>query len=31
MVLKRISILVFWLAVAAAALSPFSELEPVKQ
>mgnify|MGYP006157714319 CR=1 FL=1 len=31
MLLKRISILVFWLAVMAAALSPFSELEPVKQ
>ena len=31
MLLKRLFILLFWLAVIAAALSPFSELEPVKQ
>lgn len=31
MLLKRIVILVFWLVFIAAALSPFTELEPVKQ
>ncbi len=31
MFIKKIVVLLFWLAVAAAALSPFTELEPVKQ
>ncbi|MBU2113044.1 MAG: glucosaminidase domain-containing protein [Gammaproteobacteria bacterium] len=31
MLLKKLTIFLFWLAVAAAALSPFTELEPVKQ
>jgi Bax protein len=31
MLLKKISILLFWLGVFVAALSPFTELEPVKQ
>lgn len=31
MFLKRLIILLFWLAVMAAAVSPFTELEPVKQ
>ena len=31
MLLKKIAILTFWLLVTGAALSPFTELEPVKQ
>jgi len=31
MLLKKFAVFVFWLLVGVAALSPFTELEPVKQ